>query len=309
MPSVGFYLCAGHQLLDLSGPLCAFQTARAAGGPAYDLVLVSADGGSLTGSAGVAVETVRAAGRSFDTLIVVGGDVDALQAAREVAAIGPLARSARRLASVCTGAFLLARAGLLDGRRATTHWLYARRLSEAYPKVRVTPDAIFVEDGGVWTSAGITAGIDLALALIEADAGASLAREVARYLVVYHHRAGGQSQFSALSAMAPETDRIRRVLTYARENLRESLSVERLAAEACLSERQFARLFRKETGETPAKAVERLRVEAARRRLEDSAAPIEAIAREVGFYDPERMRRAFLRLYGQPPQALRRRSA
>jgi transcriptional regulator GlxA family with amidase domain len=201
---------------------------------------------------------------------------------------------------------VLAAAGLLDGRRATTHWRHAALLQRLYPKVRVESDRIFIDDGGLWTSAGITAGIDLALALIEADLGLEMARGVARDMVVYHRRAGGQAQFSTLLDLAPPSERMRRALAFAREHLHEPLGVERLADAACLSARQFGRTFLAETGQTPAKAVERLRAEAARLRVEAGREPLEAIAKAVGFADPERMRRAFLRVFGQPPQGLRR---
>jgi transcriptional regulator GlxA family with amidase domain len=244
----------------------------------------------------------------FDTLLVAGGEgvEDAAQSPVLRAFVQAAAGSARRVVSVCSGALVLAAAGLLDGRRATTHWRRAAQLQQRYPAVRVECDRIYVQDGPVWTSAGITAGLDLALALIEDDLGSEIARSTARHLVVYHRRAGGQSQFSTLLAIDPPSDRIRTALAFARERLHEPLPVERLAAAACLSPRQFGRAFRMETGQTPAKAVEQLRVEAARLRIEASREPIEAIAQAVGFTDPERMRRAFLRLYGQPPQALRR---
>src|SRR4029077_718212 len=218
-------------------------------------------------------------------------------------------------ASVCTGAFMLAELGLLAGRRATTHWQFIARLQRDYPALNVAGDCIFVVDGPVWTSAGITSGIDLALAMIEGDLGIATSREVARDMVVSHRRAGGQSQFSALSQLDGESDRIRKALSFARAHLAgdlaggppaDALPATRLADAACLSLPQLGRAFRRETAETPAKAVERLRVEAAKTRIEQGAEPIEAIARSVGFSDPERMRRAFLRIYGQPPQAMRR---
>jgi transcriptional regulator GlxA family with amidase domain len=207
---------------------------------------------------------------------------------------------------VCTGAFALAEAGLLDGRSATTHWAHARRLQERFPAIRVEEDRIFITDGNIWTSAGMSAAIDLTLALIEDDHGAALARSIARKLVVYHRRPGGQSQFSALLELEPRSDRVRRALIYARDHLRDPLPVEVLAEAANLSPRQFTRVFREETGQSPAKAVERLRLEAARVMMEDGCHPMEVVARETGFADRDRMRRAFLRAYGQPPQSLRR---
>jgi len=206
----------------------------------------------------------------------------------------------------CTGAFILAEAGILDGRRATTHWAYARELQRRYPKTRVEEDRIFIEDRNVWTSAGMTAGIDLALALVEADLGAAIARSVARSLVVYHRRAGGQSQHSSLLELEPKSDRIQAVLTHAQRHLDTPLSVEQLAEVAHLSPRQFSRAFTAETGQSPAKAVENLRVEAARLAIEEGRHTIDEIARMTGFGDRERMRRAFLRTLGQPPQVLRR---
>jgi len=208
--------------------------------------------------------------------------------------------------SVCSGTFILAAAGLLDGLRATTHWRAAALLQRQYPGIRIESDRIFVKQGSIWTSAGVTAGIDLALALIEEDLGPEAAKAAARDLVVYYRRPGGQSQFSALLDLEPTSERVQRALSYARVHIGKMKSVEQLAKAAGLSPRQFGRLFLAETGQTPAKAVEKLRAEAAKTRIEQSDEPIEAIARTVGFSDPERMRRAFVRTYGQPPQALRR---
>jgi transcriptional regulator GlxA family with amidase domain len=210
------------------------------------------------------------------------------------------------MTSVCSGAFALAAAGLLDDRRATTHWRMAAQLQRRYPRIKVQSDHIFIHDGPVWTSAGISAGIDLALALIEEDLGVDVARAVARELVVYHRRPGGQSQFSALLELDPASSRIARALSYAREHLHEMLDVDRLAEVAHLSRRQFDRAFAAETGQTPAKAIEKLRAEAARPRVEAGDESLEGIARAVGFADPERMRRAFIRVFGQPPQSVRR---
>jgi transcriptional regulator GlxA family with amidase domain len=195
---------------------------------------------------------------------------------------------------------------MLDGRRATTHWHRARELRTRFPKVKVEEDRIFIIDGPVWTSAGMTAGIDLALAMIEKDLGADVARAVARQLVVYHRRGGGQSQFSALLELDPKSDRIQSALTYAKRHLASPLTVRQLAEAAHLSPRQFSRAFHAETGQSPAKAVENLRVEAARLMMEQSRHSIDAIARQTGFADRDRMRRAFLRAFGQPPQVIRR---
>jgi transcriptional regulator GlxA family with amidase domain len=215
-------------------------------------------------------------------------------------------KSARRVASICTGAFALAESGLLDGRKATTHWIYASEMARRFPAIKVESDRIHIVDGTIWTSAGMTAGLDLALALVEADRGEVVAREIARALVMYHRRAGGQSQFSTLLDIAPRSDRIQRALSHAKQHLKDALSVEELAKAAALSPRQFSRLFHAETGRTPAKAVEQLRLEAARLMMEEGHHPIEVIATETGFADRERMRRAFIRAFGQPPQTIRR---
>lgn len=307
---IGFVVFPGFQIQDLSGPLSAFEIAgNVTAHSAYRCQVVSLTGGEVVSSAGLGVVTQKIRPKPFDTLIVVGGAVsahpDALGPVADHLALAEVSRS-RRIASVCTGAFILASAGLLNGRRATTHWKHTSHLRHQYPKVKVEADRIFTKDGAIWTSAGVTAGIDLALAMIEEDLGRSVSHATAQMLVVYHRRPGGQSQFSALADMEPESDRIRDVLTYIREHLAEPLSTEQLAAVACLSLRQFGRIFLAETGETPAKAVERLRVEVARPRVESGAEPIEVIARAVGFLDPERLRRAFVRVTGHPPQSIRR---
>ena len=242
----------------------------------------------------------------LDTLIVVGGRDDPILSAGTLRRIVEASKRCRRVASVCTGAFTLAAAGLLDGRRATTHWRYAARLQREYPSIRVEADRIFCRDGNVWTSAGITAGIDLALALIEEDHGFAIAKGVAQLLVVYHRRHGGQSQFAASVDLAPTNDRIAATLGYARDHIAEALTVERLAEAAGMSLRQFSRAFRAQTGTTPARVVERLRANLARGRIETTAQPVERIAEAVGFGGAENMRRAFIRIYGQPPQSIRR---
>jgi len=309
MHRIGFFVCRGHDALDLAGPLSAFnQVATAAGHTPYDLHVISQSGGPIPGNTGVSIETKPVGRRSFDTVVFVGGDIEPMRASENVAAARKLAARTSRVASVCTGAFLLAETGSLDGLRAATHWRYAALMQSLFPRIKVDGDSIYVVDGRVWTSAGIASGIDLALGMIERDMGAEIARAVSRLLVVPYRRPGGQSQFSAMSQMEPESDRIRIALNFAREHLAEALPVERLADAASLSLRQFGRAFRRETGETPARAVERLRVEAARLRLQGGSEPIEQIALAVGFTDPERMRRAFIKLHGHPPQAIRRES-
>jgi transcriptional regulator GlxA family with amidase domain len=307
--SVWMIVFPGFELLDLSGPLCALHLATGPNRGSYLTRVFSVHGGSVASCSGVPIDTSKALpGEHLNTLVVAGGPPDsAIDCdADTVALIKDLAPRARRVASVCTGAFLLAAGGLLDGRVATTHWRYAAELQRRFPKVRVNADRIYAKDGNVWTSAGITAGIDLALALIEDDFGIDVSKTVARDMVVYHRRSGGQSQFSTMLELEPASDRVRDALEFAREHLHEPLSVERMAEAARISARQFARLFLKETGDTPARAVERLRVEVALPRVQEGTEPIEMIARNVGFGDKDRMRRAFLRIYGQPPRALRR---
>ena len=274
------------------------------GEPVYDVRLLSETGGSVRASIGMSVATDPFGHAKFDTLLMGGGDKPPTPGLINFVrrALG----RCRRIAAVCTGAFILAEAGLLDGRRATTHWCRARELQSRFPKVKVEEDRIFIVDGPVWTSAGMSAGIDLALAMIENDLGADVARAVAKYLVVYHRRTGGQSQFSVLLELEPKSDRIQSALAYAKRNLDKPLTVERLAEAAHLSPRQFSRAFRAETGQSPAKAVENLRVEAARLMMEQGRHPIDVISRQTGFADRDRMRRAFLRAFGQPPQLIRR---
>jgi transcriptional regulator GlxA family with amidase domain len=290
-------------------PLFVFEAANMVLGEAfYDMHVVSASGGQLLNSFGMRVETERGADVVLDTLLI-GAPPDIAKPSLEV--IDFLQRasaSTRRIASICVGAFILGEAGLLDGRRATTHWLYGQELQRRYPKARVDVDRVYIADGKIWTSAGMTAGIDLALGLVERDLGPGKAREIARMMVLHHRRAGGQSQHSALLDLDVEvrSDRVQAVLQYARRNLSGNLSVERLSAVACLSPRQFSRLFRLETGVSPAKAVENLRLEAARFLLEQGRLPIETIAFDTGFGDRERMRRSFLRAYGQSPQSIRK---
>jgi transcriptional regulator GlxA family with amidase domain len=301
---IGFLVAPGFQVMTFA-TFSVFEYAnKEMGAPAYDLRLLSETGGSIRSSIGVSVATEPFHVTNFDTLFVCRGTEPSTPGLLEFVrrALG----RHRRVAATCTGAFILAEAGLLDGRRATTHWNRARDLQARFPKVKVEADRIFVIDGPVWTSAGMTAGIDLALAMVEQDLGADVARAVARQLVVYHRRAGGQSQFSALLALEPKTDRIQNALAYAKRNLDKPLTVGQLAEAAHLSQRQFSRAFRAETGQSPAKAVENLRLEAARLMMEQSRHPIDAIARQTGFADRDRMRRAFLRAFGQPPQVIRR---
>ncbi len=306
---------AGVNLLDVAGPAQAFTTAAALApqdaAPPYRLTLVTKAGGPTATSTGIAIVTdalADLADRPIDTLIVAGGPgVHALRRDPEMVAwIAGRATLARRTCSVCTGAFLLAAAGLLDGRRATTHWRWASALQAHYPKVRVEADPIYVQDGPIWSSAGVSAGIDLALALVEADLGHAAAIEVARYLVVFLKRPGSQAQFSApLAGQALGDGRFGDLHAWISADLGRDLRVERLAERMAMSPRNFARAYAAATGATPAKAVEAMRVEAARRLLEETSRPIGWVARQCGFGDDERMRRSFLRWIGVTPSDYR----
>ena len=304
------------QLLDVTGPLQVFATANdivaeAGGAPPYTIRIVARRACSVTASAGVVlgVEDLSALDAPLDTLMIAGG-----QGVRAAAADDALVRwvhsragTARRTASVCTGAFLLAATGLLDGRRAVTHWSFCDELARSFPAVHVESDPIFVRDGAVWTSAGVTAGIDLALALVEEDLGGDVALAVARYLVMFLKRPGGQAQFSTALSLQMGDAQFGGLNAWIGANLGRDLSLPRLASQAGMSERSFSRRYREATGLTPARAVERLRVEAARRQLLDSRAPIKRIAQRCGFGTEETMRRSFLRLMATNPQDYRAR--
>jgi transcriptional regulator GlxA family with amidase domain len=304
---IGLLLPAGFQALALTATT-VFELANSQGAePAYEVTLLSEHGGIVTSSSGIGVMTTPVSLDDIDTLLIVGQAVPGRPSSYGL--LDFLRRASahvRRIGSICTGAFLLAEAGVLDGRHVTTHWEVARDLQRAYPKLRVEEDRIFINEGKFWTSAGMTACVDLCLALVDADHGDDLARHVARRLVVHHRRSGGQTQFAALLELEPKSDRIQQALSYAKRHLRKPLSVDELAEAANLSTRQFSRTFRIETGQSPARAIEVLRVEAARAMIEASNQPIDVVARETGFTDPERMRRAFLRAFGQPPQAIKR---
>ena len=306
------------QLLDVTGPVQVFASANdlvsdAGGAPPYLLRVVAQGGDGVRASAGLA----RAAGPltqhgdPLDTLLVAGGEGAEAAAENTVLVhwVRQRAAKARRVASVCTGAFLLAAAGILDGRRAATHWKYCSRLAQRFPAVRVEPDPIFVCDGPVWTSAGVTAGIDLALALVEEDLGRSLALAVARYLVVFLKRPGGQAQFSAALALQAAEDKFGALHDWINGHLGDDLSLSVLADHAGMSERSFSRHYAEATGQTPARAIERLRVEAARRLLSDSRLPVKRIAQRCGLGSEETMRRSFQRLLSVTPQDYRARFA
>ena len=304
------------QLLDVTGPLQAFATAndhvaQAGGTAAYDLRVVAKGGQGVTASAGLAITAapLPRPSSAVDTLMIAGGP------GVQAAAADPLlvdwvrqrAAKARRVASVCTGAFLLAASGALDGRRAATHWSVCKEFAQRYPAVRVEPDPIFVRDGSVWTSAGVTAGIDLALALIEQDLGRTVALAVARYLVVFLKRPGGQAQFSTALSLQSAEDKFGTLHDWINKHLADDISLPMLADQAGMSERSFSRHYAEATGLTPARAVERLRVEAARRMLSESRLPVKRISQRCGFGSEETMRRSFLRILSATPQDYRAR--
>jgi transcriptional regulator GlxA family with amidase domain len=308
--TIAILIFDNFQLLDAAGPLSAFEMPVRGLSPApYRLHVIAPQAGPVRSSSGAMLMAEAMADIDcIDTLIVAGGEGtrDAGVTPELVAYVKRQAPRLRRLCSVCSGAYLLATAGLLSGRRATTHWRRSAHFARLFPDVLLEPDRIFIRDGHIWTSGGVTAGIDLALALIGQDLGEEVAKRVAQMLVVYHRRPGGQSQFSALAGLDAKGGRFAELLAWVRENVSKRLTVDDLAGHCAMTPRTFARLFTRDIGVTPAKSIERLRLEAARSRVEDGEAPIEAIAGEVGFRDPERMRRAFIRAFGQPPQAMRR---
>jgi transcriptional regulator GlxA family with amidase domain len=299
----------GFLLLDMAGPLGVFEVANAYLEDGYAIELVSLKGGAVRSSAGIEVETLKFMPEPPVDLIIVPGGDGTLEAAADrtfVGLVSDISSQSLRCASVCSGSFILAAAGILNGKRATTHWGAAATLQHDYPQVAVDADCIFIEDGNVWTSAGITAGIDLALALVEKDHGFALAQQTAQGLVVYHRRSGGQHQFSAALELQGPDSRFGPLLEWTRERLHERLDVERLAQQCGLSPRHFSRAFMRATGMPPAKAVEKLRVDKARPAVVAGEESLELIARRIGFGTAAQMRRSFIRHIGQPPQSLRR---
>ncbi|HEY0747141.1 MAG TPA: GlxA family transcriptional regulator [Steroidobacteraceae bacterium] len=297
------------QLLDAAGPIAAFETAERYRPGSYSLRIVGVQPGLIASSSRVPLPALSfGRAQDVDTLLISGGEgtraaASCLATRRFVLAC---AKSARRVATVCSGTYVAAAAGILDGKSATTHWSRSADFARRFPKVRLDSDRIFIKDGKLWSSAGVTAGIDLALALIAEDLGENIARQTAQQLVVYYRRPGGQSQFSALLEMNRGDGRFAPLLDYIRGNLSKTLSVPDLARYSCMSPRHFARMFLSEVGVSPAKAVERLRVETARAALESGAQSNQQLARVCGFGSAERMRRSFLRMLATSPSTLKR---
>ncbi|HFT8610244.1 TPA: GlxA family transcriptional regulator [Pseudomonas aeruginosa] len=309
MHRIGYLLDDGFQMLLLTTQTVFELANQVTGEHFYSVETYSPAGGLVQSSLGLTLETRPLSSPEWaDTWIVVGGNdpvankaaPTVLEFVRQADGLG------RRIAGVCSGGFILAEAGLLAGRRATTHWAYAQALQKRHPEVIVEDDRIYISDGSIWTSAGMTAGIDLAVGMVEEDLGADVARSVARRLVMLQHRSGGQSQHSEMLDLAPKSERIKSVLNYVRSHLNRSISVEELAGIVHLSPRQFTRVFTAETGQSPAKAIESLRLEAARLMIKQSRQPLDVVAREAGFRDRRHMREAFIRGFGMPPQAVRR---
>lgn len=308
MHRIGLIISDHFQMLALS-TLTVFEFAnRVSAKPFYQPVVYSEAGGTVRSSSGIGVDSERFSNETrVDTWLVAG----VLSPESEPASPGVVhflqttARQARRIAGICTGAFVLAQAGLLQQKRATTHWSHSRSLSTLYPDIQLEDDRIFIIDDTIWTSAGMTAGLDMALGMVEKDLGPDIARIVAHRLVMNQRRSGGQTQHSEMLALAPRSDRLQSALEYARNNLNKTLTVELLADAVHVSARQLSRLFRQETGKSPAKAIEGLRLEAARLMIEQSRLSLDAIARESGFRDRRHMREVFIRGYGIPPQSLR----
>lgn len=308
MHRIGYLLPEGFQVMGLSTQ-AVFEIANLVVGEPFYAVENYALDGVAHASTGLTVHARPLTARSHaDTWLVVGvlSPLSTPLAPELPRLLGKIATRARRIAGLCTGAFVLADTGLLDGRRVTTHWYWAETLQQQHPLAQVEADRIYIADGPIWTSAGMTAELDLALALVEKDLGAQTARSVAHRLVMHQRRSGGQSQHSEMLKLAPKSDRIQQALEHARRNLSQALSVEELAEAASLSPRQFSRVFTAETGQSPAKAVEGLRLEAARLMIESSRHPLEVVAQETGFRDRRHMREAFMRGFGIPPQAVRR---
>lgn len=305
-------------VVDVAGPLQVFTSANqwleSQELPTYRCRVMSLTGGSITSSSGLPLltESLATAGSDIDTLIVPGGpQFQSAETQALVPWVASQAATVRRLCSVCTGAFILAASGVLDGRRAVTHWMYAELLQSRFPRIQVEIDPIYINQGNIWTSAGVTSGIDMTLALVEEDCGHTVSIHAARQMVVYLKRPGGQSQFSVpLNAQSTATGGVFGTLhAWLNEHLHEKLTVERLADQVCMSPRTFARRYTAAVGQTPARTLERMRVEAACRLLEGGGTGLKRIAARCGFTNEQNLRRAFLRQLGVGPTEYRERFA
>ncbi|EOA05048.1 AraC family transcriptional regulator [Herbaspirillum frisingense GSF30] len=309
MHHIGYLLTDGFQVMGLATQTVFEYANKVAGEDFYALRNFSVAGGDVRSSLGMSIATLPVEQADhIDSWMVcgVGNPLESPSSQEERSFLQTTGQRARRIAAICTGGFVLAESGLLSKRRATTHWFFARDMQARFPDIQVEDDRIYIVDGAIWTSAGMTAGLDMALAMVGKDLGEDVARGVAHNLVMHQHRTGGQTQHSEMLSLAPKTDRIQNALNYARKNLMRPLTVEELAEEANLSPRQFSRVFTAETGLSPSKAIEGLRLEAARLMIEQSRHPLEVIARETGFRDRRHMREVFMRGYGVPPQSMRR---
>lgn len=303
---IGFVISPGFQVISLAA-LSAFELANiAARSRFYEVRVLSEAGGLVPSPAGLSVHAEALDDRIYNSVIFAGGIEQTDADPKIIDFVQRSAASASRVGAICTGAFVLAQAGVLNDRHVTAHWADTQDIERRFPRVKLDDDRMVVIDGPVWTSAGASAGIDLALSMIENDLGPEKARFVAKMLLVHHPRSDRQSPHSMRLEIGAKTDRILAALEFAKANLRCPLDIEQLATVAQLSPRQFSRRFRSETGQSPAKAVENLRVETARIMMEQTNDPMDVIADKTGFADRERMRRAFLRAFGQSPQALRR---
>lgn len=309
MHRIGYFLTDGFQVMAL-GTQSVFEFANVvAKEQVYQVTNYSLRGGVVTSSIGASVNTQSVTSESRADTWMVSGIVDPIghvSTAEELDFLKRAAGQAQRVGGMCTGAFVLAQAGLLEGKKVTTHWAYASVLKNRFPGTFVEPDSIFINDGAIWTSAGLSAAMDLALGMVEKDLGHGVANRVAKVLVMYHRRSGGQSQHSEMLNIAPKSDRVQVALDYARAHLSDDLSAEVLARIVHLSERQFRRVFLSETGLSPAKAVEQLRLETARNMIQRGQHSLEIIARETGFRDRRHLREVFVRKLGVSPQSLRR---
>jgi len=305
-----FLIFPDFQLLDITGPIAVFETSDyfADKNEGYKIQVVSLSGGLVKSSAGLAMDSEPLEKiKSADTLVIAGGagardpniDKEYVEFIRRIDA------HCQRITSVCTGSFLLARSGLINNLSATTHWRHSSDMQQEFPDVSVQADAIWTRNGKYWTSAGVTAGIDLALALVSENHGEKIAQKCAREIVVYYRRPGGQSQFSSIDDLNIHNGRFNELLAWIRERIDKPLGVDDLAEKMAMSTRNFSRQFRQVMGETPAKTIERIRLEVARDLVESSDLTIEKVAMQTGFNNVERMRRSFIRSYGQSPRAMR----